>query len=253
MDAQFLTDCGQVRQLNEDDGGIFYNQSGQLLAVIADGMGGHQAGDVASSMAVSMVEESWEMISTTLSPHEAETWLDQTIHHINEKMYTHAQSIAECEGMGTTIVTAIMTNEFITVAHIGDSRCYLTSGDTLTQITKDHSLVSELIRSGEISKQEAQHHPRKNVVLKALGTQQFVNADIQTRTIEQKERILLCTDGLTDKVSDEEIEAFMNKQASIEQISTQMVELANERGGEDNISLILIDNNARTEEGEQTC
>lgn len=253
MNARFLTDQGQVRSLNEDAGGIFYNQSDQLLAVIADGMGGHQAGDVASSMAVSMVKEGWESIPSNLSPHEAEQWLAETLTTVNEKMYTRAQEVKECEGMGTTIVITIMTNEFITVAHIGDSRCYMLQGNNLTQITEDHSLVNELIRSGEITKQEAHHHPRKNVVLKALGTQHTVQADYRTLTIEANERVLLCTDGLTDKLSDEEIETFMNTHESIENIATEMVDLANKRGGEDNITLILIDNKERLEEGEETC
>ncbi len=253
MNARFLTDQGQVRSLNEDAGGIFFNQSDQLLAVIADGMGGHQAGDVASSMAVSMVKEGWESIPNDLSPHEAEQWLVETLRTVNEKMYIRATEVKECEGMGTTIVITIMTNEFITVAHIGDSRCYTLHEKNLTQITEDHSLVNELIRSGEISKQEAHHHPRKNVVLKALGTQHAVQADYRTLTIEENERVLLCTDGLTDKLSDEEIETFMNTHEAIEEIATQMVDLANERGGEDNITLILIDNKEKLEEGEETC
>lgn len=253
MNAQFVTDRGQVRPLNEDAGGIFYNQSGQLLAIMADGMGGHQAGDVASTMAVTMFEEEWATVSKQLPPNEAEQWLDETLQSVNQKMYNHSIDIKECEGMGTTVVIVIMTSEFITVAHIGDSRCYTFNGKLFTQVTVDHSLVNELIRSGEISKQDAHHHPRKNVVLRALGTQEAVQADYRTLTIEKNERVLLCTDGLSDKIEDEEIENFMSDSQSIKDIASQMVDLANDRGGEDNISLILIDNGGSTEEGEKTC
>ncbi len=253
MDVRFLTDRGQVRLINEDAGGVFYNKPGQLLAVIADGMGGHQAGDVASSMAVSLIEKEWERISARFTPDEAEKWMSHTLDEINVQIYHHARTHQECEGMGTTIVALILAKEYITVAHIGDSRCYMSNGQTTTLLTEDHSLVNELIRSGEITKQDAHHHPRKNVVLKALGTQQHVDADIRTLTIEGTERILLCTDGLTDKVFDEEIEEFLNEDDPIADISKSMVELANKRGGEDNISLILIDNDACKEEGEKTC
>lgn len=253
MNAQFITDRGQVRPLNEDAGGVFYNQSGQLLAIIADGMGGHQAGDVASSMAVSMFKDQWKNEKDTFTPDEAEKWLQEKIQVANEKMYVRAQGIKECEGMGTTVVIVIMTNEFITVAHVGDSRCYTLNNERFTQVTEDHSLVNELIRSGEITKKEAHNHPRKNVILKSLGTQPTVQADVQTLTIDTLERVLLCTDGVTDKIEDEEIEAFLKQTHSIEDIAQNIVQLANERGGEDNISLVLIDNNEEAEEGEKTC
>lgn len=253
MNAKFVTDRGQVRPLNEDAGGVFHNQSGQLLAVIADGMGGHQAGDVASSMAVTMLKEEWLTVTNKLPPNEAEQWMKETLKTINKEMFSYSQELIECEGMGTTIVIVIMTNEFITIAHIGDSRCYIFNRKKFSQVTEDHSLVNELIRSGEITKKDAQHHPRKNVVLKALGTQENVQPDCRTLTIDMNERILLCTDGLSDKVEDEEIEAFMSDSHSIDEIASQMVDLANNRGGEDNISLVLIDNIESTEEGETTC
>ncbi|HLR14885.1 MAG TPA: Stp1/IreP family PP2C-type Ser/Thr phosphatase [Bacillota bacterium] len=253
MNARFITDRGQVRPLNEDAGGIFYNQSGQLLAIIADGMGGHQAGDVASSMAVSNFKERWMRENDPFTPDEAEQWLTEMLQDVNEKMYARSQDVKECEGMGTTVVIVIMTNEFATVAHIGDSRCYTLNSERFTQVTEDHSLVNELIRSGEITKKEAHNHPRKNVILKSLGTQSTVQADVRTLTIETHERVLLCTDGVTDKIEDDEIEAFLKQTESIEDIAQSMVQLANERGGEDNISLILIDNNEEAEEGEKTC
>lgn len=253
MNARFITDRGQVRPLNEDAGGVFYKQSGQLLAIIADGMGGHQAGDVASSMAVSHFKEQWLKEVDSFTPEEAEQWLIEMLHGANEEMYARAQAVKECQGMGTTVVVVIMTNEFVTVAHIGDSRCYTLNNKKLTQVTEDHSLVNELIRSGEITKKEANNHPRKNVILKSLGTQPTVQADVRTLTIESNERVLLCTDGVTDKIDDEEIEIFLNKSESIEDIAQSMVQLANERGGEDNISLILIDNKEEAKEGEKTC
>ncbi|UJL47893.1 Stp1/IreP family PP2C-type Ser/Thr phosphatase [Virgibacillus sp. NKC19-16] len=253
MKGQFLTDRGKVRNYNEDAGGVFYNSFGQLLAIIADGMGGHQAGDVASQMAISLIEEKWENGHQLDSAEEAEQWISQAIIEVNESIYTHALQKTEYEGMGTTVVASICTDEFITISHIGDSRCYLFSESVLNQITEDHSLVNELVRSGQISKDDAEQHPRKNVLLRALGTEE--NAIAETQSIEWVfgDKLLLCSDGLTNKVSDEELASFMNSSSDIKETGKQMVELANERGGEDNISLLIVCHDPALKEGETSC
>src|SRR5690554_3702703 len=164
MEAYFVTDQGQVRGHNEDSGGIYYNPSGQLLAVIADGMGGHQAGDIASEMAVSMIKKGWKEGAELKFPDEAETWLHEILLHVNHEIFTLASEKEELAGMGTTIVVAINCGDFLTIAHIGDSRCYLQNENGFKQITEDHSLVNELVRTGQISKEDAEQHPRKNIV-----------------------------------------------------------------------------------------
>ncbi|WP_085992435.1 Stp1/IreP family PP2C-type Ser/Thr phosphatase [Oceanobacillus senegalensis] len=249
MQGIFLTDRGKVRALNEDSGGIYYNSQNQMLAIIADGMGGHQAGDVASQMATSFIQEKWESSETFKKPDEVEKWLFRTIYKINESIYQHAQKYTECEGMGTTLVIVVHVDDFLTVAHIGDSRCYLLNETGFNQVTEDHSLVNALVQSGQITKDDAKHHPRKNVVLRALGSESKVDPDIKTITIEEDDTLLLCSDGLTDKISDNELFEIIHSQNQLQQIGQQLIELANSRGGEDNISLILLSNSFLVEEG----
>jgi len=253
MKAQFLTDRGLVRGHNEDSGGVYYNSSGQLLAIIADGMGGHQAGDVASQMAVSIMQDHWIECKGLNSPEQVEEWVVDTLKNVNSAIYKQALHHDEYNGMGTTIVITISTDDFITIAHIGDSRCYLLNETGFQQVTEDHSLVNELVRSGQISEADAKHHPRKNIVLKALGTEENVEADVQCLSWEQGNKLLLCSDGLTDKVSNKELAEFIQSNNSLKETAQQLINLANERGGEDNISLIIISRNSTEKVGELPC
>ncbi|MUK89482.1 Stp1/IreP family PP2C-type Ser/Thr phosphatase [Ornithinibacillus sp. L9] len=251
MIGHFLSDRGKVRSHNEDSGGVFFNDAGQLLAIIADGMGGHQAGDVASEMATTFIEEKWQQKDSFSSPEQVEEWLGQVIEEVNDTIYKHSLEKEECQGMGTTLVAAVCTSEYITVAHIGDSRCYLYDQNEFKQLTEDHSLVNALVQSGQITKEEANHHPRKNVVLKALGTEASVESDIQTISWEEGDKLLLCSDGLTDKVLDDEIlEYLKDVTQGIEEIGQQLVDLANDRGGEDNVSLIIVKHEMSVKVGE---
>lgn len=253
MQGQFLTDRGRIRVQNEDAGGTFYNKANQLLAVIADGMGGHQAGEVASKMATNSLKEKWEESEKINSPEQAENWLRETVNEINQSIYQSAVETKEYDGMGTTIVITICTYEFITIAHIGDSRCYLFSNDGFKQVTEDHSLVNELIRAGQLSEDEAHLYPRQNVLVKALGTEEQVSADIQTIGWEKGNKILLCSDGLTNKLSADEISDFIHANKNMKEIGQDMIHLANERGGEDNISLVIIFRDPVTKAGESSC
>ena len=174
---------------------------------------------------------------------EAEKWMGETIQFINERVYSHSLSNEELKGMGTTIVLALCTNDFVVVGHIGDSRCYLWNGETkLTQITSDHSLVNELVRTGQISELDAEEHPRKNVLLKAIGTEAEINPDIKTIEWQENDRLLLCSDGLTNKISDEELEQALATMTNEEETAIELIQLANERGGEDNITLAIVRN-----------
>lgn|SRR5690625_1488365 len=253
MKAQYLTDRGQVRSHNEDSGGIYYHRSGNLLAIIADGMGGHRAGDVASQMAVSIIQDHWAESEELQTPDEIETWLLEVLQKVNTAIYERALSQDEYAGMGTTIVVTISTDEFITIAHIGDSRCYLYNDNGFQQLTEDHSLVNELLRSGQISEEDAFHHPRKNIVLKALGTEQDVTADIQSLSWERGNKLLLCSDGLTDKVTNDELSEYVKSATSLQETTQALIDIANERGGEDNISLIMISYESEEKVGESEC
>lgn len=252
MDGHFMTDRGKVRTVNEDAGGIFYNKSNQLLTIVADGMGGHQAGEVASQLAVSVAKQQWEEIDELHTPAEAEAWMQEIMEQMNREVYERSLEATMYEGMGTTIVIGLCLREFVTIAHVGDSRCYLYDGDVLKQVTEDHSLVNELIRSGQISKDDAEEHPRKNVLLRALGTEETLKADYKTIHWGEHHQLLLCSDGLTNKVADEEMEAMIKLDQDLLTITTDLVTCANDRGGEDNITVAIV-SYSEQEVGDNSC
>ncbi|MGD6965001.1 Stp1/IreP family PP2C-type Ser/Thr phosphatase [Rossellomorea vietnamensis] len=240
MKSVHYTDKGKVRQHNEDSVGVFSNKDGDCLAVVADGMGGHRAGDVASSLTINKFEELWKSQGKFNTADQAESWLRNNISEINREVYEHSQSNVECEGMGTTVVAAICTENFATVVNIGDSRGYILNESGFSQLTEDHSLVNELVRSGQISKEDAEHHPRKNVLLRALGTEEKVEMDTRTIIFEEDDILLLCSDGLSNKVSQEEMKEILSGGTDLDEIGKQFISLANENGGEDNITLAIV-------------
>ncbi|MGQ8966043.1 protein-serine/threonine phosphatase PrpC [Bacillus subtilis] len=248
------TDTGKIRQHNEDDAGIFKGKDEFVLAVVADGMGGHLAGDVASKMAVKAMGEKWNEAETIpTAPSDCEKWLIEQILSVNSKIYDHAQDHEECQGMGTTIVCALFTGKTVSVAHIGDSRCYLLQDGDFVQVTEDHSLVNELVRTGEISREDAEHHPRKNVLTKALGTDQSVSIDTRSFDIEPGDKLLLCSDGLTNKVEGTELKDILQSDSAPQEKVNLLVDKANQNGGEDNITAVLLELALHVEEGEDQC
>jgi serine/threonine protein phosphatase PrpC len=240
MQFAFKTDIGQIRSHNEDSGGVFLHESGMVLAIVADGMGGHQAGDVASQMTRELLFDSWSNVDKMDNPTIAEDWLNRTILNVNESLYVHAKEHIKCQGMGTTVVAAICTEQFVTIAHIGDSRCYLFNQHGFHQKTEDHSLVNELVRTGQISVDEAEVHPRKNVLLRALGTESAIKIDVNTMNWEEGDYLLLCSDGLSNKVTSEDMQRILQSDVTIKEKSERLVQTANQMGGEDNISVALV-------------
>lgn len=249
MNSIFKTDPGRVRILNEDDGGIFVNGDGYRLAVIADGMGGHLAGEVASKMTIDTIKKAWTVSKDIHTAEQAEEWLRLNINEVNQILFKHSNENPECEGMGTTIIAAICTDQFITLAHIGDSRCYLLNESGYKQLTEDHSLVYELVRTGQISKEDAENHPRRNVILRALGTGQNVEMDIITVIFEEGDFLLICSDGLSDKVSENEMVKILSSKETLLNRAETFIQLANEYGGEDNISLVIVEHSTGEERG----
>ncbi|NEY82394.1 Stp1/IreP family PP2C-type Ser/Thr phosphatase [Bacillus sp. 3H-10] len=253
MKAVYMTDRGKIRPHNEDSGGVFINIDKDYLAIVADGMGGHRAGDVASEMTLTTLKEWWKSTKEITTPEIAEQWLKEKINNVNNKLFTHSKNNQECQGMGTTLVAAICTKRFSTIANIGDSRCYILNETGLQQLTEDHSLVNELVRSGQITKEDAEHHPRKNVLLRALGTEDHVETDIKTITFEEDDILLLCSDGLSNKVSDQEINDELMKNISIEEKAANLIKMANDNGGEDNITLVIVEYRDDHELGDEQC
>ncbi|MBM7647178.1 protein phosphatase [Bacillus ectoiniformans] len=249
MDSVFRTDRGRIRAHNEDNGGVFVNTVNDCLAIVADGMGGHNAGDIASQITIESMKSKWETVKQIETPNQAQEWLESAIYEVNQAIFAHSKGNEECSGMGTTLVAAICTTRFCTIANIGDSRCYLFNESGFNQVTEDHSLVNELVKSGEITKEDAEHHPRKNVLTRALGTDSVVKADFKTITFEEGDSLLLCSDGLSNKLTQQDIQQILQANLLLEEKADAFVRVANENGGEDNITLIILEHSAGLESG----
>jgi len=226
------TDVGLVRLNNEDS---LLVVPGLALLAVADGMGGHQAGEVASRVALEVVADEMSKSSPARSPGEA---LRQAIQQANQCILAMAEENNKLKGMGTTITACLLVGRWLWVAQVGDSRAYLLTGKQMVQITEDHSLVQELYRQGGITRAEIATHPRRNVLTRALGHQSVVEVDIFSREIALNDRIILTTDGLTGLLDDHEI-AQLSARHDIEAAVDELVQEALNRGGHDNITVIL--------------
>ena len=242
-----LTDPGRVRDHNED---CIEARPEIGLYVLADGMGGYNAGEVASGMATSLIAdglmESWRPAEVDRMRREdakalAERLIREQVARANSAIFTTSQNNPECAGMGTTLVVCHFYDDFVTVAHIGDSRLYRLRGDTMEQITRDHSLLQEQLDSGLITPEEAKLSQNKNLVTRALGIDPSVETEVHTYDAEPDDVYLLCSDGLSDMVEDEEIRmTLMTLKTNPTLTVQQLVQAANDNGGRDNISAMLI-------------
>ena len=243
-----LTDTGKVREHNEDT--IAVDPDIGLL-VLADGMGGYNAGEVASGIAVktivNLVKEQVEREDMNVQDREAglsrpTIILRDAIHRANKIIYQTARTQPQCEGMGTTVVAALFFDNKITIAHVGDSRLYRqrAGGDKLEQVTMDHSLLQELVDRGFYSAEEAQRAANKNYVTRALGVEPNVDVEIQEVPVNKGEVFILCSDGLSDMVEDEDIHLTINTfSANLDTVAKQLIQLANDNGGRDNVSVVM--------------
>lgn len=207
------------------------------LFLVADGMGGHNAGDYASRAAVRAIVES-AAVSPLTDPLRI---LEEAIQAANTLIYERADESAELQGMGTTVVAACCQGERLYVANVGDSRLYVAGNGGIRQITRDHSWVEEMIVRGGIERAEARNHPDKNIITRAVGTEDMVKVDLFEVDLEKEDEILMCTDGLTNMLDDEEIRMILDGARDIVEKAQELVRAANEQGGRDNISVILID------------
>jgi len=240
------SDAGMVRSLNED---AVYLNPACGLAILADGMGGYNAGEVASGMATSLLGGELEKLLARQEPHppdgagrpRAYAMLENEIARVNNAVYQAAQSQPQYAGMGTTLVMAAFHDNTITVAHVGDSRLYRLRGEELLQLTRDHSLLQEQIDSGLLTPEQARHSQNKNLVTRAVGVDPLVEPEIHDYPTLPGDIYLLCSDGLNDMVEDEEIGmALQMLAANLELAATQLVQMANDNGGRDNVSVILV-------------
>ena len=240
------TDTGKVREHNEDT--IAFDPDIGLL-VLADGMGGYNAGEVASGIAVktivNLVRESVEREDLRVPDQatgmsRASIILRDAIHRANKIIYQTARTQPQCEGMGTTVVAALFFDNKITIAHVGDSRLYRQRSDKLEQVTMDHSLLQELVDRGFYSAEEAQRAANKNYVTRALGVEPNVDVEIQEVPVQKGDAYMLCSDGLSDMVEDEDIHLTINTFSdNLDTVAKQLIQLANDNGGRDNVSVVM--------------
>ena len=230
MAATLRTDIGKLRKQNED--AAWFDEARAVFAV-ADGMGGHLAGEVASRMAIEAVQR---MARENERPGIAA--LREAVACAHETILAHAQDHIECAGMGTTLSVLWLGENYAYIAHVGDSRIYRLREGSLTQITQDHSLVEELVRAGLITREQARTHPRRNIITRALGTHGENEPDLLVTDVQDGDVFLLCTDGLTGMVPDDEIERTL-RDCGIEAAADRLLVLALDAGGRDNVTLIL--------------
>lgn len=227
-----LSDRGQVRATNED---AFCVRTDAGLFAVADGMGGHQAGEVAAAMAIACVR------AARIDAHDPESSLVATFQEANRKILEASRSRPDLLGMGTTLTVAHVGPQELTIAHVGDSRAYLVREGRIWQVTQDHSVAGELVSKGQIDREQARRHPQRHVLTQALGTRESLGVQVVHYPREAADFLLLCTDGLTEVVDDEEMARLVSSGGSVEAAVRAMVELANRRGAPDNVTVLLID------------
>lgn len=239
MKTYSVTDVGQKRKMNQDYAFVSKEPVGNLpnLFVVADGMGGHNAGDFASSYAVKVMVDT---ISRDKDFNPVKV-IRHAIEAANEEVRSQAVRDPVLSGMGTTIVAATIVGHYAYVANVGDSRLYVIDS-LIHQITRDHSLVQEMVRLGELRAEDARNHPDKNIITRALGVEERVNIDFFDFYLEEGSVILLCSDGLSNMVTDHEIEEIiLNPRKNLEQKGMDLVTRANNNGGKDNIAVVLVE------------
>lgn len=239
MEYYYLTDTGKVRDHNEDNVRIEENNNGDVFLVVADGMGGHNAGEVASNIAVTYAFKKFSEKEVFDSKQEAIEWLQNLSYEMNNLILMYASEHKESSGMGTTFVCALLTNEFLLFGNIGDSSGFVVKKNKLHKITSDHTLVNFLVKSGELTEEEAKDHPRKNVLMKALGANTEVEMDIFKVELNI-DGIMLCSDGLTNMLDDEQIAKVLNSDMTIDEKLQKLIYKCNNRGGTDNISIAYL-------------
>ena len=248
MKSYYITDPGKVRSHNEDSVTVVKNGHGEYLLIVADGMGGHRAGEVASSMVIAHLGKRFSDISAIGSKMDAITWLKDNIEEINRNILDYAARNPEAKGLGTTVVVAILSADFLIFGNIGDSSGYVMKNGELHKVTKDHTLVSVLVAAGDLTEEEAKFHPKKNVLMKALGSAEKAELDIFDVETEV-DAILLCSDGLTTMLTNDQIEKVLTDiELDLDERIIKLIRKSNARGGTDNISIAyLVRNEAKFE------
>ena len=238
MEISLLTDVGQKRTNNQDYANQFVNRAGMIMILLADGMGGHRAGNIASEMAVTDLGAAW--VDTQIdSINGVREWFAEHLETENQKVHQFGQD-EEYKGMGTTLEALAIIGTQAIYAHVGDSRIGLVRGDSYRQLTSDHSLVNELLKAGQITPEEAERHPQRNISTQAIGQRSEVQPDVGMISLEDDDYIILNSDGLSNMISESEIYDIMTSDLSLSEKAETLIRFANNAGGLDNITVALI-------------
>ena len=245
MELWGITDSGKVRKHNQDVFQVFSNEDKNIaVLVVCDGMGGANAGNVASQLAadsfMKYMQEEIEKLSDDYTQGDIASLMTNAVLTANTEVYEKSMDDEEFAGMGTTLTAAVSTTHGEVVANVGDSRLYHISGDDIKQITRDHSVVEDMIERGEITRNEARRHPSRNLITRALGTGVYEPPDIFFILIKDTDTIILCSDGLTNVVLDNEILAEINSGSAVREICEILVDKALERGAPDNVTVVIL-------------
>ncbi len=240
MKFSYHSDIGLKRAANQDRCCVLSNQAQQTFGIVCDGMGGHLAGETAAQMALDILCQAFIEKERFYSVAEASQWLLDAVEKANRAIYIDANSDTNHQGMGTTLVAVLVIQHSLIVCHAGDSRAYIYANAKLQQLTKDHTYVNLLVENGSINKEQAQFHPQKNVLMKAVGV--FENLVTSHKIYDDMQgTLLLCSDGLYNLVSDIEMMNVLAQATSLEDKTLQLIQIAKQNGGFDNISCVLID------------
>ena len=240
METFYLTDTGIVRDHNEDSVIIVKNSDGSILMAVADGMGGHKAGEVASSIAISYLSNRFMESFFKMNKASAVEWIKTCVNEINGQIFKYTEENPESKGMGTTLVMSIITDEYILFGNIGDSSGFVIKDNKIHKVTHDHTLVNLLLAAGELTPEEAKNHPKKNILMNALGINDPIEIDVFDCNMDVND-ILLCSDGLTTMISEEQIEkVLLEDSVTTEEKVVKLIKKANNRGGNDNISVAYL-------------
>ncbi|WP_314369417.1 Stp1/IreP family PP2C-type Ser/Thr phosphatase [uncultured Streptococcus sp.] len=238
MEISILTDVGQRRTNNQDYANQYINKAGKSMVLLADGMGGHRAGNIASEMAVTDLGAAW--VATEISTiNEVREWFAENLEKENQQIHRIGQD-EEHKGMGTTLEAVAIIDDQVLFAHVGDSRIGLVRNGEYHQMTSDHSLVNALLKAGQITEEEAAHHPQRNIITQSIGQKDELQPDFGMVTVEAGDFIVINSDGLTNMISGDEIRDIVVSNLSVEEKAKTLVRFANNAGGLDNITVVLI-------------
>lgn len=238
MKISLVTDIGQKRSNNQDFINKFDNKQGITLIILADGMGGHRAGNIASEMTVTDLGREWVNTDyTELS--QIRDWFLVSLENENKKVYELGQT-DEFKGMGTTVEALAIVDNNVIYAHVGDSRIGLLRHGEYQLLTSDHSLVNELVKAGQLTEEEAANHPQKNIITQSIGQANPVELDLGVQMLEENDYLIINSDGLTNMITNDEIVEILNQDKNLDEKNKELVSLANDRGGLDNITIALI-------------